>query len=480
MVNRKLLEILSRLSAGEHKRLRLFLQSPYFSHGGSAGELLRLYDYIIQYGADENDLRLSKEVVFAQFFPHRAFQEKGKSPLDDLTSDLLLLVRRFLSQDRWEREEADYHNLLSTLKFYQKFGLEDRFEQTVQALQKMQKSTDVRDAQYFLRQFYLEEEIARFKTLSNTVEDDANLMAASQNMDAFYSIVKFELICALHFQSKVSQVDGKTDTGLINTIIAQNNLQEVPLIHLCGLVLELIKDPGQERVLAQFEQSLEKFERVLPLDRNHNFQAFHRFFLSRRYVKHGSDFARQRMFDVYKEHFEKGYFYIDGLITITGLRVLVIFALKLGKFDWVRAVLEAHPPDKICGTRFPAEVYSLNWGEYHFYKGEYERARDRIIVRPFENPHFSILGDLLLIKIYFETKDDLLDSRMKALDQKVRRTKISTEDKARYYNFLRKLDKIVKYAWQPRSDKRRKLAEDIRSVQNIVEREWLLEKAAGG
>ncbi|MDO8971802.1 MAG: hypothetical protein Q7U74_14005, partial [Saprospiraceae bacterium] len=88
----------------------------------------------------------------------------------------------------------------------------------------------------------------------------------------------------------------------------------------------------------------------------------------------------------------------------------------------------------------------------------------------------SIAVDILIIKIYYETQNALLDSRMKALDQKIRRATLSQDAKERYYNFLKKLDKLVRYAWTPKHPKRLKLLEEIKNTEEIVAREWLLEK----
>ena len=49
MLHRKLLEILSRLSDVEIKRLRLFLLSPYYSGEAGNKNILKLYDEIIKY-----------------------------------------------------------------------------------------------------------------------------------------------------------------------------------------------------------------------------------------------------------------------------------------------------------------------------------------------------------------------------------------------------------------------------------------------
>ncbi|MCB0575861.1 MAG: hypothetical protein KDC61_14995, partial [Saprospiraceae bacterium] len=157
-------------------------------------------------------------------------------------------------------------------------------------------------------------------------------------------------------------------------------------------------------------------------------------------------------------------------------RNLTIIGLKLGEVEWVKNFLDRHPPERICSTRYPAEVCNLNMAEYHFYLKQYDEAQEMLSYKLFENPVFSILSDVLLVKIYFETQNELLEFRMKALDQKVRRAKLSQGEKNRYLNFLRKLDKIVKYTWQPRNNKREKLIEEIKSTREIIAREWLLEK----
>ncbi|MBK8192877.1 MAG: hypothetical protein IPK76_06635 [Lewinellaceae bacterium] len=181
-------------------------------------------------------------------------------------------------------------------------------------------------------------------------------------------------------------------------------------------------------------------------------------------------------FDIYRRHLSEGYFYIDNLIPHTTFRNLVIFGLKLGEYDWVKNFLDTHPPERIGSTRYPAEIHSLNYAEYYFYLKKYDEALEHLVYKLFENPTVSILADVLLIKIYYETQNDLLETRMKALDQKVRRSKLGKEVKNRYLTFLRKLDKIIKYGWQKKSPRRLQLIDEIKSAPEIIAREWLLEQ----
>ncbi len=182
------------------------------------------------------------------------------------------------------------------------------------------------------------------------------------------------------------------------------------------------------------------------------------------------------MFNLLEKHLLEGYLYVDNKLTPLALRLLTNFGLKVHQFPWVKKLLDDHPPERICGTKYPVEAHSLNVAEYHFHKKEYAEAEAKLTYRAFENPNFSISADVLLIKIYYETGSELLESRMKALEQKVRRSKISAETKAGYYNFLKKLDKVIKYGWQKPSPKRDKLVEEIKNTPSVFAREWLLEK----
>lgn len=185
MLNRKLLEVLQRLTNPQKKRLRQFLESPYFNNGYNAGDVLRLYDLIVLYHANEEHPALSYEIVFRQFFPNRPFREKTKSPLDSLASELYRLVRHFMGQAEMEREQGDIYEFLAMARFYRKFALEDRFWQLMDSTRKTQQASPLRDASHYYDQYRIAEEELSFRGLYNTFEDDTNLNAAQENLDIF-------------------------------------------------------------------------------------------------------------------------------------------------------------------------------------------------------------------------------------------------------------------------------------------------------
>ncbi len=478
MLNRKLLEVLKRLDKTQYRRLRQFLESPYFNSGSIAADVLRLFDYIVDYQAEEEHPALAKEAVFQLFFPGKPYPEKSKSPLDNISSELFRLVRKFMAQMEMEREQEEIYSFLSMARFYRKYGLEERFWQNMKAARKAQEESPLRDVQYYHHQFLIEGEEVAFRGLYNTFEDDTNLNASQQNLDLYYCILKLDYTCALEYQNMVAQIEPSPHNNLIGelkTLSQSGAPMDVPVNRIYHCILQLLQKPTDEQLLEQLDTLLNRYEYQIDPERFRNFKAYYRIFWIRRYRLIGDKQTLQRAFSIYTEHLQKGYYYFDGMIQIFQFRNLVTFGLRLGHVDWVQTFLEEHPPERICATRFPAEIHNICMAELFFYRKDYGSAQEYLDFKHFENPVFSIAADMLLIKIYFETQNELLDFRMKALDQKVRRSNLSKQMKTSHYNFLRKLDKVVKYGWQKDSPRREKLIEEVKNTPDVAAREWLLD-----
>lgn len=223
-----------------------------------------------------------------------------------------------------------------------------------------------------------------------------------------------------------------------------------------------------------FKELLEQHKLTLPPNHLTNLMAYLRIFLMRRYRKQSNSEYLFHYFNLITKQLDEGYLYFEGKIVASALRNIAHSGLRLGAFDKVREILENHPPERIGATRYPVEFHSLNMANYYFAIKNYEKADEHLVYCNFENVHFSIQAEILLVKIYFETESDLLDPRIKALLQKVRRAKIAKNHKDLYLNFLNKLVLVIKYGWDKRSPKRSKLIEEIQQTPGLLEKEWLL------
>ncbi|MEZ4941397.1 MAG: hypothetical protein R3D58_11025 [Saprospiraceae bacterium] len=478
MLNRKLFEVLKELNPAQHKRLRLFLCSPYFNNGVSAENTVRLYDLLVQYNSDESHAALAKKKVHALFFSDTPYRENAKSPIDNLASQLFQLVRQFLAQTELERDFGSVYDYLAPARFYRMHALEERFWQIMTAARKALNSAPQRDDTYYFQKFLLEQEEAKFRGLYNSSQDDNNLAAAQESLDRYYSIIKLDYACVLAYQSSIAQLEDASLPLLYNELMAltaSGKSLDLPVNQVYRLIIQLLKESSEKNLL-QLDQLLKTYKDQINPNSFKNLNAFYRILWTKHYFRDGKSAPLERIFKIYREHLERGYFYLEDRIPTSSFNNLVIYGLRVGETAWVKKLLDDHPPERICGTRHPHEIHSLCMAEYYFVLKEYDQAHDCLQYCNFENPSFTLMSDLILLKIYFETQNELLEFRLKAIDQKIRRTKLSRTAKTRYFNFLKKLDKVIKYGWQKNSPKRTKLIEEIKSVPEIVSREWLLEK----
>jgi hypothetical protein len=479
MLNRKLLEILARLDPGEIKRFRQFLNSPFFTYGLSIHEIIRLFDHIMEHGADEESPELDKRKVSALLFPNKPFQDNGKNPIDTLTSNLVGLLRRFLFEIELEKQTNESNLNLPLAKFYRKHGLEERFWQTVESAKKWFAGAIQKDDRFYLDRFFLELEVHEFQAGYNSNRDDVNLITVHQYLDAFFILHRLLLSSAFVHQNKLSTIEDHSIldfTRQILVMVENNYISWEPRIRIQYLAYNLILNPENEPFYLEFEQLVKTHKQEIDFEQYSNLLALLRSFTSVLYKKYGKEEYLRQLYDQLIEHLKGGYLYSEGKIRSESLRLITTVGLRLNDMEVVEKILKAHPPELIGGTRFSHEFYNLNYAEYDFALKNYDASLEKLNYKLFENQNYSIQADVLLIKIYFETQDDLLEFRMKAMLQKVRRSGISDAQKEMYYNFLKKLDKVIKVGWEKKSDKKKKLIEEITHMPAIIEREWLLKQ----
>ena len=477
MLNRKLLEIIKRLDKVEIKRLRQFLQSPYFTYGLSNQEIIKIFDLIVRYEADERLPVLDKRRVSAKLFPDKPYRENEKNPVDTLTSDLLRLVKKFLFVESAENDTAEAMKELPLARFYRRFGLEERFWNSIHGIRNALDAETSRGDTYFLNRYYVEEEVSTFKSLYNFSEDDVNIGVKAQFLENFFAITRIDIACSMNLQQQRVEFNPAYSPALseeLVRLIRNETFQENELLTVYLLVFDIINDPHNLGMVDQLEEELEKRKDKLPMAHLKNLMAYLRIFIVRRFQTNDQNQYLANYFELITRHLDAGYLYFEDKMLASSLRNITHNGLRLGAYDKVRDILKNHPPERIGATRHPNEMHNLNWAMYYLALGEYDKAEQHLGYCNFDNVYFSVQAEMLRIKIYVETNNDLLEWRVKALQQKIRRSKMVKDHKERYFNLLNKILLISKYAWDKSNPKCARLAEEIRNTPGLLEKEWLL------
>ncbi len=480
MPNQRLIETLRCFSEEERKRLVYFVESSYHNHKYNRPKTIQLLLHLLNKNLSDHDVLKQKEVLQALFFPEKPFVKKRKNAIDSLASDLFSLIKRFvLYEYEYNSENRKWKEQLMMIRFYRSNNLEHRFWQAVQQFRRMLKKSQTRGEKHYQYVLELEEEVVTFQTTFNTYTGDSNLIRAHLALDKCYTITKLEKAAVLIFQQKLGQIQ-TDDALLLNQLLievfSQYSEIQTPLAKLYYLIIRLLQNSSDQMIMEEFVDSVHAFKKQIPAEKYRNIMAFYRYFIGLRYQQESSGpKLLQRLFTLYRQHLQDGYFAVDraGRILPGSLKLMTNIAIKVGDFNWAEQLLNLYGPRKITGTRFPMEAHSLCQAEVLFARELYTESLDHIIYRNFEDINYSILADILLIKIYFVKDHNLLESRISALAQKVRRTKLTQAHKQQYLNFFKVMNLLCKYRWSKLPAELSKLQEMIKGLVPLLEREWL-------
>lgn len=476
MPNGKLLEVIAYLDSKQRRKLLQFVQSPYFNNRSHAEELVELLEIILKHDAAAGHQALQKENLQAHFFPETRYSAKIKNEIDALASRLNKLVEQFIIQEELETE-IEKRSAYGLARFFEKMGNPVRFWSVLRKFRKDWESELQHDSNDYLLRSQIEELAVSFAAAYDPNSKQSSLQEVDTFLDQGFFTKKLELGIILSYSRLYQHSDdhyANQFSEYIEQTYPKYQSAQTVTADIYYLALQVFHHPEDEQLFSAFERMIQEKEAFIPEKEINNIQTFYRYFYGRHYKLSGNTSLSAKLVALYKEHLARGYFFFTGdKMFINTLKLLINFGLKQRELNWVEQLLEQVPPSKILGTKYPEEIHSLCVAELLFTKGEYEAAEKMIIYRLFEDINFSLSCDILLIKIYVATDDDLLESRLRAMELKVRRTGMSEFDKKSYLHFISITRQVQKYKWLKDSGKLQELTEKINSDMPLIQREWL-------
>lgn len=474
MINRKLIEILQRLQPAEIKKLRLFLQSPYFTYGMSK-DILNLFDLIIRHNADGLSPVLDKKQLSAHFFPDKPYLENKKNPIDNLASSLLTLTKKFLFIQSLETNTSDRMKELEVARFYMKHGMEERFLASEQHIRQLLEQEKQAGESLFLEYYQMEKVATDFSALFSGIEKHGFCQVAKAfALDRFYITARTELFCQMAHQMEMLALDSLKQQTQIAAQLKVMKLGENKVSELYWMVLAIYQNPFDFSAVKAFEARLYERQDVIEPAHLQNFMAYLRMFYMK-WIQQSDQLERwEQHFQLLTQHLEAGYLYHEGKIFSFALRNITRSGLRIGAHEKVLEVLQKHPPERIGGTLYPQEIHHLLLSFYYFSVKEYELAEQYLTYCDFKDVNFNFQAEITRIKILYETGSPLVESRINALQQKIRRSVLSKQIKGKYDLMLRKFLLLHQYGWDKNNPKRAEIAESVRKMPGLLEKEWLL------
>lgn len=472
MQNLKLTEFIENLSAAEFKRLGDFIRSPFFNKNINASLLYDLFDKCL---SDKTFKNLTREDIHNDLYRGKKYSD---SKIRSLLSDFKKLAEKFLTINECEKNPGQLKNIL--LNGFSEKNMSKNFDSISNEVSKDLKNEFNRNSNYYFNRLSYEHSVLEHK--GTNIEDnlDSRYFSLSDSIDYFFFATKLELINSL--LSRKYHVLGslKVNIKFIEEIISfiKENITEIkkenPIIYSEYLILMMMTSEGNNKYFHELQifvlKNISKYN-IYELEQvyypliNYGFNK----------VALGENKYLNNIFEIYKTFERKGFYAEKKIFQDIDFISIIIIGLRLKKTAWVE-MFYFNYKEKLK-DEFKDDTTNLAKAMISYGKKDYNTAICLLNKVNYNNSYYYLKSKETLIQIYYEQKQyENLQSLIDATKHYIkRRQSVLSIHYERYLNFLKFVNMLLKANLKNNSEAGI-LKKEVKSSNNAIAREWLLEK----
>jgi hypothetical protein len=476
--NIKIIDLLSTLNKSELSDFQRYIQSPFFHKGILQDEMCALLNYIIQsqkMQSERDEIDFDRTEAFKKVYPGQNFVEKK---IEKVLSALHQSLKNFIAYNAYQKPEFQFNRQLQYLTYLRDRGLHNRYKNLANSMDDEIGMLEYESIKNLKNAFDFSYERYNYEIQFNSKVAHLKFQEVLEGLEVSYLAVKLELLIqylSVSFFSNI-ELSPEIDALIELSYFPETLIQKHPLLMLQYNLFLLFKSKeitrsGIEKVQQYFLECEKKIER----EKVQQIATFLRNICVMGVVKDRNEFY-PLLFQLSKEHYERGYLYFDGKITSSALISISQTALINREFDWCKHFIDEQK-DKILNDTSDHDFYHLALANYYTYKGEFDQAL-ALVPATMPTPDIHLLAKRIELKCYYETKSPLLDAKIDAFRMflsRISKNTISEQLHQSNSNFLNILHQI--HMSVPGDKKRnQKLLERIEEKSYLFEREWLVQK----
>lgn len=467
----KLISLLVTFDDSARKSCRLFLASPYFN---KSEDLRRLFDEITR-RLDRKD-SLAKEAIWKKLWPKKSYNDVR---FRKFTSDLFKLLEEFLVQEEMRRSAVDRQRFfLRSISRNKPIKLRESILRNWEKFRNTSLSDLRESSDKYLQFFHLERILYELANYDQRTYDRSNIEVFNEALDVFYISEKLYAYNATNSTAFSRSHDYQINLVQEITKFLHDRpryLEYLPIaINYYTFLMEA--EPDNDQHYQSFQRVLfENTKEFKPKELLQLYQSALNY--NTRKINSGKAQYLERYLEVYKHALEYEAVFEDGILDPLQFRNTILFALRLGEFEWTKQYINQYQ-DRIA-EKHRLNAVNFNSATLYFYQKDYDRALDFLRDVEYENITYNLNAKAMLLAIYYETDEfDALDSLYDAILAYLNRHKeIPAHPKKAFrqlVSFTRRLTRLMP------GDKTalEKLKTEIQSTHPVASQNWLLEKVA--
>ncbi len=335
--------------------------------------------------------------------------------------------------------------------------------------------SEMKNANYYQFVSDIQYERWQFDQLKNRFSNAEAEVIITHSEVAFISKKLMEIVSLVHQSALISKKINTDFIDFLEPYIIQKKYLEIPCISLYYHAIKMIYAPDEQIWFEQFRKDLEENAAFFPAEelKTLYFQAIN--YCIRKHNLGDKAFSQQ-LLDYYITALNRKYLLTNGYLSKNTYRNINTIAIRMGRYEDAARI----STDNVQYLRKEEKdgAFNFNMANIFYAKQQYQDALDALRYVDSDDHLSNLFAKTLMLKIYFETKQDrLLDSHLDAMQVYLTRKKIIGYHKTNYSNIVRYTRKLMRLNPYDKSAKN-KLAVSIRNEKLLPDRDWLLKQVA--
>jgi len=484
MKETKLINMLRTFSKEEMKQFEKFVDSPFHNRGVSCLPLLK---ELKKYYPEFSNKKLNSENLYRKLYPGKPFK---KQVMWNLTSAMEKMTDDFLIQVALKRDEFTKHSLLLLelsskpipKYYYKKLKEFEKFSDSLCLGEDAMTGTDFFKVKWkyeAVRGVYYQM-IDKLSLVRDQPVKKSEYLFLSfiQNLTQdIYNTHYIELMYNESFPLKLSNklVENVNFPEIIN-YAKTKNFEYAWLVEFYYNKLMCLLKPDEEKYFFDLRKMFEdKYQSFTNFENYNTISTLTNYCIDK--TKIGKENFFYILFEINKMRLDKNFASPgSSLLRKTVYIQMITTALAINEIGWVKQFIEENTGN--LNKELRASISSLGNALLCLKLKKYNKVLEYLINVEFVDVRDKIHVKFLLAQTYYEM--DEIDSLMHHLDASkhfLHNNKFVSEDHRKSYgNFLNFLTNIVSLKEHPDPFSVQKLKNEIETVSELSEKQWLLEK----
>jgi len=463
MFKAKFIKIISFLQHESRKKLKDFIESPYFNKEQS----VKIIGTAILDQLNKMPINLLKADLFSLACGTKPYYDTA---IRVVLSKLYKLTIHFINTE-YKISASELNT--NTLLFLRKNHLDDHFLETLNKSKVFLNSQKLRNEKYYDGLYLiLQEEYEYLKAQKR--QGDYQTKEIFEGIEISYFIKKLRHCTRINTIKTINTLD--LEFALIDEIINYITINELYKIPVLGFYYYTYLS----QVFPEHEEHFKSLVGIIS-DSESDFdwdELRDNYFTILNYcirkINAGDDGYLKTLFELYVKSLDKGFLIEKNTISRFTYRNIAETGIKVNEFTWVDEFISIYK--NRLEEKYQTSFYALEKARLLIVQKEFNKALDYLSRISFTDPLIELANRLEKIRVFIELNQlDVADYQLDAMGSYLRRNKGIGYHREHYRQFIHYTKKVIKLT---SSDKfqLQDLILQVRNEPKLTERKWLISK----